>query len=63
MLLKRKSKYLVKNFFAALQAEINPLVNKLEYMNIKKTLKPNLHNVLELYKLLLLMDFSKSCLH
>ena len=39
MLLKRKPKYSAKNFFAAFQAEINPLVNKLEYTNIKKTLQ------------------------
>ena len=31
--------YKVKNLSAALQAKINPLVNKLEYTNIKKTLK------------------------
>ena len=37
MLLKKKPKYLVKNFSTALQAEIDPLVNKLEYTNIKKT--------------------------
>ena len=36
MLLKRKLKY-TKNLSAALQAEIDPLVNKLEYTNIKKT--------------------------
>ena len=28
-----------KNFFEILQVEIGPLVNKLEYMNIKKTLQ------------------------
>ena len=37
MLSKRKLKYLVKNLFVILQVEINPLVNKLEYTNIKKT--------------------------
>ena len=31
--------YKVKNLSAALQAKINTLVNKLEYTNIKKTLK------------------------
>ena len=36
MLLKRKLKY-TKNLSAALQAKIDPLVNKLEYTNIKKT--------------------------
>ena len=39
MLSKRKPKYLMKNLFAALQTEIDPLVNKLEYTNIKKTLQ------------------------
>ena len=39
MLLKRKLKYSAKNLSAALQAEIDLLVNKLEYMNIKKTLQ------------------------
>ena len=38
MLSKRKLKYSAKNLSVALQAEIDPLVNKLEYMNIKKTL-------------------------
>ena len=38
MLLKRKLKYLAKNLSAVLQAKIDPLVNKLEYTNIKKTL-------------------------
>ena len=38
MLSKRKSKYSAKNLFAALQAEIDQLVNKLEYTNIKKIL-------------------------
>ena len=38
MLSKRKSKYSAKNLSAALWAKIDPLVNKLEYMNIKKTL-------------------------
>ena len=36
--MKRKPKYSAKNFFAALQVEIDSLVNKLEYTNIKKTL-------------------------
>ena len=31
--------YKVKNLSVALQAKINTLVNKLEYTNIKKTLK------------------------
>ena len=35
---------------------------KLEYMNKKRPFKPNLPNVLEPSKLLLPMDFSKSCL-
>ena len=35
---KRKRKYSAKNLAAVLQAEIDPLVNKLEYMNIKKAL-------------------------
>ena len=39
MLSKRKSKYSAKNLFATLQAEIDPLVNKLEFTNIKKTLQ------------------------
>ena len=39
VLSKRKPKYFVKNLFATLQSEINPLVNKLEYTNIKKTLQ------------------------
>ena len=39
MLLKRKPKYLAKNLSAALQIKIDPLVNKLEYTNIKKTLQ------------------------
>ena len=39
MLSKRKPKYSVKNFFAAQQVKIDPLVNKLEYTNIKKALQ------------------------
>ena len=39
MLSKRKSKYSAKNLSAALPAEIDPLVNKLVYTNIKKTLQ------------------------
>ena len=39
MLSKRKPKYSAKNLSATLQAEIDTLVNKLEYMNIKKTLQ------------------------
>ena len=35
MLSKRKPKYSAKNLSTVLQAEINPLVNKLEYTNIK----------------------------
>ena len=45
------------------QVEIDPPVNKLEFMNIKKPSKPNLSNVLEPSKLLLSMDFLESCLH
>ena len=37
MLSKRKPKYSAKNLFVTLQVEIDLLVNKLEYMNIKKT--------------------------
>ena len=46
-----------------LQVEIDPLVNKLEYMNNKKPSKPSLPHELEPSKLLLLTDFSESCLH
>ena len=54
---------LAKNLSTTLQVEINPLVNKLEYTNNKRPSKPSLPNVLELSKLLLLTDFSESCLH
>ena len=40
MLLKRKSKNSVKNLYATLQVEIDPLLNKLEYMNNNRP--PNL---------------------
>ena len=46
-----------------LQVEIDPLVNKLEYMNNKRPFKPSLPNLLEPSKLLLLTDFSESYLH
>ena len=36
MLSKKKPKNSVKNLSTILQVEIDPLVNKLEYMNIKK---------------------------
>ena len=36
---REKPKNTAKNLFATLQFEINPLVNKLEYTNIKKTLQ------------------------
>ena len=49
--MKRKPKYLVKNLSMALKFEIDPLVNKLEYMNIKKPSKPNLSNELKPSKL------------
>ena len=39
MLSKRKPKYLAKNLCVALQVDIDQLVNKLEYTNIKKTLQ------------------------
>ena len=39
MLSKRKPKNSAKNLSATLQVEIDPLVNKLEYMNIKKTIQ------------------------
>ena len=38
MLSKRKPKNSIKNLSATLQVEIDPLVYKLEYTNIKKTL-------------------------
>ena len=63
MLSKKKPKYSAKNLFVALQAEINPLVNKLEYTNNKRSSKPSLPNVLELSKLLLPMIFSEFFLH
>ena len=51
MLLKRKLKY-TKNLSAALQAENDPLVNKLGSIQIsKRPSKPNLPNVLEFSKL------------
>ena len=40
MLLKRKSKNSVKNLYATLQVKIDPLLNKLEYMNNNRP--PNL---------------------
>ena len=57
MLLKRKSKNLVKNLYATLQVEIDPLLNKLEYMNNKRLSKPSLPNVLKPSKLLLPANF------
>ena len=51
----------MKNLSATLQVEIDPLVNKLEYMNNNKPSKPSLLNVLEPSKLLLPINFSKSC--
>ena len=63
MLSKRKSKNSVKNFFAALQVKIDPLVNKLEYTNNKRPSKPSLPNVLDPSKFLLPTDFSESYLH
>ena len=39
MLSKRKPKCSAKNLSTALQAKIDPLMNKLEYTNIKKTLQ------------------------
>ena len=62
MLSKKKSKNSVKNLFATLQVEIDPLVNKLEYTNNKRPSKPSLPNVFKPSKLLLPMDFSESCL-
>ena len=47
MLSKRKSKNSTKNLSTTLQVEIDPLMNKLEYMNNKRPFKPNLPNVLE----------------
>ena len=35
--MKRKPKYSVKNLSTTFWAEIGPLVNKLEYTNMKKT--------------------------
>ena len=63
MLSKRKSKNSAKSLSVTLKIEIDPLVNKLEYTNNKRPSKPSLPNVLEPSKLLLLMDFSESCLH
>jgi len=37
--IEEKTELLSEKSSAALQAEINPLVNKLEYTNIKKTLQ------------------------
>ena len=45
-----KPKSSVKNLSATLQVEIDPLVNKLEYMNNKRPSKPSLPNVLKLSK-------------
>ena len=42
-----KPKNSVKNLSEILQVEIDPLVNKLEYMNNKRPSKPSLPNVLE----------------
>ena len=39
MLSKRKPKYSAKNLFVTFQVKIDPLVNKLEYTNIKKILQ------------------------
>ena len=63
MLSKRKLKNLAKNLYATLQVEIDPLVNKLEYKNIKRPSKSKLINVLEPSKLQLPTDFSETCLH
>ena len=59
MLSKRKPKNSTKNLSVALQAVINPLKNKLEYMNNKKPSKPNPSHVLEPSKLLLPTDFAE----
>ena len=61
MLSKRKSKNSTKNLPAALQT-VDPLENKLEYMNNKRPSKPSLPYVLELSKLLLPTDLIKPCL-
>ena len=46
---REKPKNTAKNLFATLQFEINPLVNKLEYTNIKKTLQaPTTNRLLEI---------------
>ena len=37
--IKEKTEELAKNLSTTLQVEIDPLVNKLEYTNIKKTLQ------------------------
>ena len=50
----------MKNLSATLQVEINPLVNKLEYMNNRKPSKPSLPNLLEPSKLLLSTNFLES---
>ena len=63
MLSKRKPKNSMKNLSATLQVEIDPLVYKLEYKDIKRPFKPNLPNVLEPFKYQLPTDFSESCLH
>jgi len=51
-----------ENLYVTLQIEIDPLVNKLEYMNNKRPSKLSLPNILEPSKLLLPTDFSESCL-
>ena len=63
MLSKRKLKNSEKNLSTTLQVEINPLVNKLEYMNNKRFSKPSQPHVLEPFKLLLPMGFLESYLH
>jgi len=51
MLSKKKPKNSAKNLYATLQVEIDPLVNKLEYKDIKRPSKSKLPNVLESSKL------------
>ena len=54
----------MKNLSAAIQAEIDPLVNKVgvhEYQ--KRPSKPNLPNVLKPSKFQLPMGFTEPCLH
>ena len=59
----REPKNSAKNLSATLQVKIDPLMNKLEYTNNKRPSKPSLPHALELSKLLLPTDFSKSCLY